>query len=116
MTYMPFVKGQARHPASGKKAGHRGRCRWLAIELAERNISLLDEILEQLPLLEPKDQVRALLQLCEYVYPRFKGSDSDEERRNALWEEDEAIDEKKNENTKRLEEIAARMKSGTEAA
>lgn len=75
---MPFQKGMARHPNSGRKPGQTARAVPAAVleELKLRNFHLIDRILADIDLmLAPADRVAAMLKLMAFCYPQLKSID-----------------------------------------
>ncbi len=69
---MRFKKGDKKPPNSGRKAGTPHKKSLLVKEVLENHgINLAEQIVVRLPKLSPLEQVRALVQLLPYVYPKL---------------------------------------------
>lgn len=66
---MPFIKGQIKHPNSGRKSGTRNKKTILNVVevLNNRNINPTEEILKLLPALDPHTQMKAWMSLLSYT-------------------------------------------------
>lgn len=69
---MPFKKGEPRPANAGRKKGTPDKKSLLVREVLENHsINLAEQIVVRLPKLTSLEQVRALIQLLPYVYPKL---------------------------------------------
>lgn len=69
---MAFKKGDKKPEGSGRKAGTPHKKSLLVKEVLENHgINLAEQIVVRLPKLSTLEQVRALVQLLPYVYPKL---------------------------------------------
>jgi hypothetical protein len=69
---MPFKKGDPRPPGSGRKKGTPHKKSILVKEILDSHgINLIEQIIVRLKDISKVDQVKALMQLLPYVYPKL---------------------------------------------
>lgn len=69
---MPFKKGDPRPEGSGRKKGTPDKKSILVREILESHgINLVEQIIVRLPKLKTEEQVKALIQLIPYCYPKL---------------------------------------------
>jgi hypothetical protein len=69
---MAFKKGDPKPASSGRKPGVKNKASFLVKEVLESHgINLAEQIVVRLPKLSALEQVRALVQLLPYVYPKL---------------------------------------------
>jgi len=67
-----YKKGDQRPQGSGRKPGSKNKKSFLVLEVLENNgIDIVQKIIDSLPSLQPQDQVKALIALLPYCFPKL---------------------------------------------
>jgi hypothetical protein len=76
---MGLPKGAPKPSGSGRKAGtpNKRMAYDVSRRLEELGVDLMDEILEEMKHLDPRERVRAYLELLEYCAPKLKALEID---------------------------------------
>lgn len=71
---MPFKKGMKKHPLSGKKIGSTHPVTYVKARdlIIKRCANPVEEILNLIPLIEPKDQIKAWFEILTWLEPKPK--------------------------------------------